>query len=117
MSKSTAPGTNSQKSVPASPAPETEKKSNYLHFMQKSNADFLARNPDKTPAEIRTLKNQHWANLTKQEKEEWGKTEVSTTQMTPPSFGKPEPQETPKAKKNNKSNKPKKVSGYNIFYR
>ena len=129
-SKSTAPATNSQKSIPQKQSPvveNTDKKklSNYQIFMTKSSADFMAKHPDKTPAEIRSLKNQHWASLSKEEKEGWGKVddEVAPTKMSPPSFGKSEKQPEPQVNRLNlsrakKSSKPKgKVSGYNIFYR
>ena len=64
-SKSTAPTTNSQKSLPSPKVDESpeRKLTLYQMFIQKGTDQFKAKHPDATPAAIRKLKNEHWATL------------------------------------------------------
>ena len=119
-SKSTAPTTNSQKSLPNPKVDESpeRKLTLYQMFIQKSTDQFKAKNPDATPAAIRKLKNEHWATLSVEQKKQWddggsGSTfgnDLVQSKLTPPSFGKADKQLS-----KSKSPQKKKVTGYNIF--
>ena len=128
-SKSTAAASNSQKSIPKPVEESPERKLNlYQMFIQKSTTEFQTKHPDATPAELRKLKNQHWATLSADQKAKWAQPGTESTfgndliqsKLTPPSFGNTDKtlnQSGKQPSKSKSSSKPKKVSGYNIFFR